>query len=241
VNGAATPIGPIGFNGVGALDFAPNGTLFGVGFDSGANQPVLITVNPATGVGTEIGDLGAVATAVHIADIAFRPSDGTLFATDGFAKVYTINTSTGAATFLGTCCGFDHGDALAFSGTTLYYAANNGGPTAQLFTVNQSTGAGTPVITLTFGAGFVGSDPRPNGMKFDPATGTLFASIVTGSPGTAHYLGTINITTGAVTDLGTTVAGLDAIAIGPAQTGPPPYLLWFFFSDGGGSGTIIRP
>jgi hypothetical protein len=74
-NGAATPVGPIGFDNVGALDFAPNGTLFGVGYNG--SDSILITINPATGAGTLIGSLGETQ---FTQDIAFRPSDGTLFA-----------------------------------------------------------------------------------------------------------------------------------------------------------------
>ena len=89
-------IGAIGFQRVGALDFSPAGKLYGVGFD-GANA-VLLTINTATGVGTRVGSLGF--GNLFVQDIAFRPSDGTLFAfAEGF--IFTINTTTGAATVLG--------------------------------------------------------------------------------------------------------------------------------------------
>ena len=59
------------------------------------------------------------------------------------------------------------------------------------------------------------------GHTFDPASGTLWAAVVTGSGATSvRYLATINVATGAVTDIGTSVAGLDAVAIGAAAAPP---------------------
>jgi hypothetical protein len=114
--------------------------------------------------------------------------------------------STGAPFFAGY--------GLAFSGGTLYLANSGGGGQGTLWTINQSTGAETALVSLHFDAAFVGSSPRVNGMKFDPATGTLWASVVTGGGETAlNYLGTINITTGRVSFVGSTVSGLDAVAI----------------------------
>jgi hypothetical protein len=137
--------------------------------------------------------------------------------------IYTVNTSTGAATFVGSTGQFPHGNGLAFSGTTLYLANDGGGGQGTLWTINQSTGAETPLVSLTYDAAFVGSDPRVNGMKFDPATGTLWASVVTGggeSGPALNYVGTINITTGAVSFVGSTVTGLDAVALGvPTKSG----------------------
>jgi hypothetical protein len=219
INGTATPVGPIGFDNVGALDFAPDGALFGVGYNG--SDSVLITINPATGAGTLIGPLGV---GEKTEDIAFRPSDGTLFASI-LGNTYTVNTSTGAATLVGSTPGFVDGYGLAFSGTTLYMADDDtgGGPQGALWTINQSTGAETKLVSLTYDAAFVGIKPRVNGMKFDPATGTLWASVVTGfgKRGTnLNYLGTINITTGFVSFVGSTVSGLDAVAVlAPAKAG----------------------
>jgi hypothetical protein len=179
--GVATPIGPIGFFGVGALDFAPNGTLYGIGLDS-SNNEVLLTVNPMTGAGTLVGPLGT-STGTHIADMAFR-SDGALFAHDGGSNFYSINTTTGGATVLGSDR-TGYGDGMAFSaGGTLYIATDS--PKNNLYTVDPSNGAETFSTALTFPAGNTGgTDPRVNGMKFDLATGTLFASVVNGDGATA--------------------------------------------------------
>jgi hypothetical protein len=208
--GAATAIGPIGFNRVSGLDFAPNRVLYGVGSDGGGNA-VLITINTTTGAGTLVGPLGFAGTAQ---DIAFRP-DGVLFAYIG-GEIETINTTTGAATVVGNTGGFPDGNGLAFQANTLYLG-NDGG---DLQTVNQGTGAVTTVAPFTYGAGFGGSD-RPSGMKFDPSSGVLYAAITEGfTPATGWFFASINVATGVVTDIGSTVNGLDAIAIlAPAGAG----------------------
>ena len=207
--GVATAIGPIGFNRVSSLDFGPGSVLYGVGSDGGGNA-VLITINTATGAGTLVGPLG-VAPPDTAQDIAFRP-DGVLFAYVA-GDIDTINTSTGAATLVGNTGGFPDGNGLAFQANTLYLG-NDGG---DLQTVNQGTGAVTTVAPFAYGAGFGGSD-RPSGMKFDPSSGVLYAAITEGfGPPTGWFFASINVATGAVTDIGSTVAGLDAIAIlGPA-------------------------
>src|SRR5262249_51650642 len=129
-------IGSIGFQRVGAIDFSPSGTLFGVGVD-GANA-VLITIDTKNRTRTPVRSLGQ--GNLFVQDIAFRPSDGALFA---FAEglIFTISTTTGKATVLGDSgLGFPFGNSLAFQGTTLFYANESA-----LFTIDQTTGKATLV------------------------------------------------------------------------------------------------
>jgi hypothetical protein len=214
-NGAATPIGAIGAERVGSLDFCPNGVLYGVGSVAGTAD--LLTINTATGAGTVVGSLGLGNDAFQ--DIACRPSDGKLYGYDG-GNIYTINTATGAATLVGSVGdSFPDGNALAFSSANVLYKADQN----SLWTINQSTGAGTVLVALTYPI----SRSRANGMKFDPASGTLYASVVSGDSevGLVNYFATINIATGVVTEIGPTVAGLDAIAIpAPAARAAIPAL-----------------
>jgi hypothetical protein len=224
--GGATPVGPIGFARVGSLDFSPiDGKLYGVGFDG--TSVVLITINPSTGAGTQVGPLGFAGN-VSVFDIAFRPSDGTLFAlSQGIAnasnnhpeKLYTINTATGAATLvgaLGTTPPALNGNGLAFLGGTLYYGAGNVGNdnnNSALFTLNQSTGLATLQTTITFQGTFgSGSVPRPAAMKFDRATGILWAVVITDGP-TTSTLATFGATLSVATAVGETQTGMDAIAV----------------------------
>lgn len=196
-------IGAIGFQRVGAIDFSPGGTLYGVGFD-GANA-VLITINTTIGAGTRVGSLGQ--GNLFVQDIAFRPSDGALFAfAEGF--IFTINTTTGAATVLGDAgIGFPFGNSLAFQGTTLYYANES-----DLYTINQTTGVATLVHPMVY-QGF-GTAPRPPAMKFEAGTGTLWASVVGGSGGNFRdTLATIDLATGKATALFLLPVTTDGIAV----------------------------
>jgi hypothetical protein len=244
--GVATPIGPIGFNGVGALDFGPNGVLYGVGQDTAGNAS-LLTINTSTGAGTFIGELGLGGT--HIQDIAFRPSDGVLFANaiggNPHRDIYTVDVTTGVATLLGPSgvpVNSSGGDGTAFSSSNVLYDANG----IDLRTINQSNGTATFLVGLTYPF----TNDRADGMKFDPASGTLFASV---APGTASgfYLATIDIVSGVVTEIGPTVSGLDAIAIravGLADQSEPGSIIvyqkfqrGFVTVDAGAPGQSVQP
>jgi hypothetical protein len=208
--GAFALVGFIGFSTVSALATGPDGfTLYGVGSD-GTNFD-LIAINRFSGNAAAIGPTGLSGP---FQDIAFRPSDGKLFGYSG-GSIYTINTTTGAATFVGDTGNFPLGNALAFSATNILYTANE----RELDIVNQSTGALTTAVLLNYDPAF-GSGSRANAMKFNPSDGMLYASVANGFPGSEWSLGIIDIGTGNVTRIGPTVPGLDAITFGPAA--PPP-------------------
>ena len=131
----------IGFERISGMDFDPTtGTLYATGERSdGSNRRVFITVDPVTGVGTEVGPTGLESFSGILGtsggtfpDISFRPSDSTLF---GFSfpgeGIATIDLVTGSATqvdfatFNGEL-GFqaNDGNGLAFSPSgTLFHAA----------------------------------------------------------------------------------------------------------------------
>ena len=216
--GATTSIGTgMGFQLVGGMSFAPNGTLYGIGRDPGTLTTDLITINTTTGVGTLVGSLGLSGTTIH--DISFR-SDGTLFALGGFGgTVYTVNTTTGLATALPSTVGTpQEGGGLAFVGNTLYAAGYN-----TMLTINQATGAGTAVTFPVGGSpilqypGDLSKSPNITGMDY--VNGTLYAVVQADSSNSLSpaYLATVDLTTGVVTEVGGpfTVDGLTALAAIP--------------------------
>ncbi len=214
--GAGTLIGAIGFDDVGAMAFHPvTRTIYAAGKRHIDRTPVLITIDPVTGAGTEIGPIGP---GRGVSDMAFRPSDNTLFAhrINCPNLIYTIDVQTGAGTIVGdvltTYC--EGGDGLAFSSTnTLYLAGtyNGGSGPYTLYAVNQSNGATTRWVSLTYPASF-GAFARANAMKFDPTTGVLVASVTTSfGGGGPNYLATIDVATGTVTEIGPTVTDLDGL------------------------------
>ncbi|MGH2522294.1 MAG: DUF11 domain-containing protein [Anaerolineales bacterium] len=214
-NGAATLVGPIGFEHVSAMDFDPGGTLFATGERmDGSDTNVLLTIDPCTGVGSEVGPTGVDGSAGvdfnnAISDISFRRSDGTLFAyLDPNNGLGTINAATGAASFIGTTNSGGGSGGIAFSSNDSLFHANN----VSLSTLNQTTAQETVVAPLGFPpeANFI---PRINALDFRGET--LFGVLDDGEPGFGaqeNYLTTVNTMTGAVTNVGATQGGLDAIA-----------------------------
>ena len=216
--GAATAVGPTGFNGVGAIAFAADGTLYGI-----ASSPFqLITIDVNTGVGTLVGPTVGAGTIRGFMDISFRNGDGALFGallrTSGCTRLATIDVTTGTATdigLIGTCF---PGRGLAFSTTDVLHHSdqNSADFPGTLYTVNQTTAAPTAVATLSFSGFPPGCCFRLNAMDYEPDTGVLYASVNNGFRGSGpNFLATVDPTTGVVTNLGQSVNGLDAIAWQP--------------------------
>lgn len=206
--GAATSIGAIGFNQVGGIDFNSSGILYGVGKRVSDGVQVLLQINPTTGAGTQVG---ATTLSTDVQDISFRNSDGALFGYSG-GNLYTFSIATGAATLVGNVGdGFPTGNGLAFSPFDTLYKADN----IALRTINQSNGSSTIATLLTYSNAF----DRVNGMDFDNATGILWGSVKDG--GSNNYLASIDIGTGAVTYVGLSVSGLDALSIAVATIPEP--------------------
>jgi len=216
--GAATEIGPIGFNAISAMAFDVSGTLYAVGRRPSDGTSVLLTINTTTGAGTQVGPTGVETLGFgdSVADISFRHSDGALYAYleagDGLGR---IDKSTGVATALGgtgvSCCG----NGIAFSPEDVLFHSNED----SLHILNQITGQATIVAPMSFPRPS-SEFPRISAMDYQPGTGILFGSLnvgggIAGGIPRVNYLVTINTTTGVVTTIGTTITGLDALAFGP--------------------------
>jgi hypothetical protein len=196
----------------------------GVLYGSTGNNPEttaarLVTINPASGLVTVIGSFNAgpvnpSGTPATMADIAFDAA-GNLFGVGsiGGPQLYSVNILTGQATAIGTTgLASTTGGGLAISSTGLFY----GTPTAARFgTYDTTTGAYTDIANPAKPvAGGYGS------LEFDE-NGILFGlNVGSGAPPPTHIV-TINPTTGAVTDLGESVASLDAIAFQPGLVPEP--------------------
>ena len=210
-NGAATLIGSIGYRLVGGLAFDSAGILYGVGETLTAGGPppegnlFLITINRSTGVGTSVGALGVQR---NFQDIAFRNSDGALYAYAS-GEVYTINKGSGAATLLGSTGEAEIGGGLAFSALdTLYKAGFD-----HVYDIDQTSGAGGAVLQLSYPTG---GTPNVTGLDYDSATGVLWAAVHTDATSySPAYLATVDTVTGLVTKIGDSIVGLTALAAIP--------------------------
>jgi hypothetical protein len=147
-----------------------------------------------------------------MADIAFDAA-GNLYGVGsiGGPQLYSINTSTGQATVIGTTgLTSTTGGGLAISGGGLFY----GTPTASRFgTYNSTTGAYTDIANPTKPAG-----GGYGALAFGDG-GVLYGlNVGSGSPPPTHLV-TIDPATGAVTDLGASINSLDAMAFAVPEPG----------------------
>ncbi len=182
VTGAFSEIGSVGFGFISAMDVDPaTGIIYATGIRPWASEHVLLTIDPSTGQGTEVGPTGIDAFGqINVAGMSFR-GDGTLF---GYLEagdlVGTIDTASGATTELGPstadCCG--NGMAFDASGTTLLLANEDA-----LHTVDQTDGQANNLINLDYTSPhFVVADefPRVAAMDVHPETGEIYATVIIG-------------------------------------------------------------
>ncbi len=230
-NGNATPIGTgIGFERVSGMDFHPvTGVLYATGERTdGSNVPVLLTIDTTTGLGSEIaalngglphsfGGLFDSKNGSAYTDLSFRNSDNALFTyLEGKDGVGRIDITNGNLNELGgsgvECCG----NGIAFDAADTLYHGND----VAFHTLNQVTGVASFVSSLTPPPGR--TFPRVNALEVDPDNGVVYASFNSES---GRELATVDLGSGVVTPLGTTVAGLGALAAAPM---PEPGSLTLF-------------
>ncbi|MCH7535886.1 MAG: radical SAM protein, partial [Bacteroidetes bacterium] len=216
-SGAATPVGPIGFNNCEGLDVDDLGTFYATCIRPGTTVNVLITIDPSTAAVTEVGATGLTNRFDFPKDISFRNSDGKLFGmtfdcgpsfpTSGFGLM-EIDVNTGLATTFpgfGRCAG---GNGLAFSSDDILYLYDE----FSFNTVNQITGA-VNFIAPNDGGGV----SKASAMDFNPDDGLLYASKTPSDFGNRlRDLATVNLATGVFTIIGPTVNGLTALAFNPS-------------------------
>lgn len=211
--GVATSVGPTG-RALTGLAFDPtSGILYGsTSNQSPLNARALVTVDPTTGATTLVGAYGIGSDT--LADIAFD-SLGNLF---GFSasghKLYSVNKSTGVATVISAASfpGGGFGWAMDFDSYDNLFVLPFGdqvGPSqGAVYLTDQSTG------TSAFFADISGSPPYNNGASFAAgafAPGKIFYAIDNDFGSSAHLV-SVNIGDGAVTDIGVTTTGMDALA-----------------------------
>ena len=156
--GRGTPVdsgtGPQGQ--LGALAFAPDGTLYGMDSE-------LYRIDTSTGVKTLIG----TTLGMRIGGADFDPVSGVLYGVELSAftlqRLVTIDTTTGTATTVATLSDVGVIGSIAFApgGALIGSSLNN-----ILFDIDKTTGAVSNQRSLSGGS-------APQGMGFAPACGTL--------------------------------------------------------------------
>jgi len=249
--GAATVIGPIGFRDVrGLTGRASDGLLFGGTSDDGAptTSGQLLTINPLLGsAGTAVGSPDTR----PVGGLAWRPDGSQLYATcSRFTAspalpdaLCLVNPLTGVLTpvndfnAIGNFATTNF-EGLAFSPGGMLYATTtttfNPPGEPRLYTVDTSTGIGTPVGAIRtgggvpLGAGVVGLDfvgttlyaSTDTGqiLTIDPATG-IYTLVGATGVGTVHGLGAANIVL--PTPTATPTAPTPTPTLGPCLAGLP--------------------
>lgn len=220
-------VGPL--NDANSVNYPITGLAFhpttGVLYGSTGNNPVataaqLVSIDPATAFVTVIGSFNAgpvntSGTPATMADLAFDAA-GNLYGIGsiGGPQLYSINTATAQATVIGgTGLTSTSGGGLAINAGVFF-----GTPTLSRFgTYDSGTGAFTNITNPTkpVGGGYAALD-------LDGAS--LYGLNLGPGPALETRLVTIDTTTGAVTELGASVAALDAIAFRVPE--PSTCMLW---------------
>jgi len=214
-SGAAALVGAIRLPssraiGVTGLAFHPNtGILYGITSEQSPNEPhSLVTIDPATGAASWIGDLGYIAS-----DIAFD-SKGTLYAwLQTTSQLGTVDLSTVAVTRIGRPRAAGSPSGIAIDPNDMIYVTTKGA-SGTLDNVDTATGAlqvGPPLTGAPFST-------QINSMSFSPS-GFLLAINSNGGSPAASRLVTINTATGAVATIGNLPDDSDALAF-VTSTGP---------------------
>jgi hypothetical protein len=100
---ASTVIGtPVAGSGITGIDFASNGTLYGIKVVNSGTGASLITINPSTGsLVSTIGAIRLNGNAINLTDMAIQPGTNTIYGTTTSNQLVTINATTAAATLIG--------------------------------------------------------------------------------------------------------------------------------------------
>lgn len=196
-----------GFSITGLAYDASTRTLYGA-TASGSNSPnTLVTINPTTGVVSQVG-IGTQFTAGGtMSDIVYVPNNGIIYGWgqgSGNGGLYTIDTSTGAATLVKADASTGGGLAVNTAGSL--YVTPDG--TNSLFVINdKGTGTTSFVANLSgFGTGNI------DALAFN---GSTLLGLRQATDSTTHLvtIDTTGATAGHVTDLGRSVGGLEALAV----------------------------
>lgn len=171
------------------------GTYYAMDFDTTATTLYGITdsdafgaIDLATGAFTSITNITGASS---ITGLAVDPTDETFYISTA-TNLYTLNTTTGAATLVGAMgTGGSVVIAIAVNSSGEMYAHDLGDD--NIYQINKTTGASTLVGSTGLNANYA------QGMDFDLGDDTLYAWIYTGS-GAGNFC-SVDTTTGAATAL----------------------------------------
>src|SRR5882724_4686220 len=193
----------------------------------------MYTINATTGALTSIGTTvtgGGSANSVAVdpsgrfAYVAGADND---FGFSSFVSMFTINATTGVLTSIGAIdAGITPASVAVDPSGRVAYAASNAfsvGETGNVFmyTINATTGALTSIGTIAAGIDRASVAVDPSGWSAHVANAEIFQGI--GETGNVSMY-TIDVTTGALTSIGTIAAGSNPVSVAVDPSGKFAYV-----------------
>jgi hypothetical protein len=201
--GTMTVVGPVGLDNVGDLTSDQISKLYGIQITTNS----LVTIDPTTGLGTlgpaitgtALNDAGAP---LPIVSLAFNPFTGVLYGNTsvGFGgatqdQLYSIDTSTGVATPIGTSISENAVYALAFGQDSILYGVDGSNNLDQIST---TTGIGIVVAPTGLTSVFDIASRPGDGTMFAASSGTTSIYTLDLGTGTSTLVGPNGFSTNVV-------------------------------------------
>jgi 6-phosphogluconolactonase len=193
-------------------------------------SPTTGALSPTTGgVGS-----GLNGTPGFFNSMAFDPSGKFAYAADGGAfpegsfggsanvSMYTVNSTTGELTYVGTIAAGIGPTSVALDPTRKFaYVANFGSNDVSMYTIDATTGALTSTGTIAAGT-------QPASFVEDPVGNFAYVANLNSNDVSMY---TINASTGALTSIGTIAAGVAPISVAVDPSGKFAYAVNFNSND----------
>lgn len=230
---ATTFLGSTGIVGLGALEFGPDGALYGFVTSEGLTVGTMYRFDPVTYAPTSIGPMNI--GEVFEGSLAFGP-DGTLYGTnsssDATPTLFTVDLLTGAATAVGVISGGVHDiNALTWRDSDGMLIGIDR-VTNSVLAIDPTTAAASVLAPIDVAVGSVGGLAVFNGVAY----------LATGGPGGpvpgSNELRTLDLSTGATALVGSLFPNITGSGLGGLAAVPEPTTMLLLLAGGA---ACLRP
>ena len=210
-NANLTLIGGLNGNNLAAFGSTTTG-LYGLAGTGSFQVATLFSINSETGAIATIGPIGASAIPNGQGYYARLSVGSSALYMESNSNLYVINTTTGAATQVGTTDSNDYLTSVPLFENGTYYAGTGSG----IGTINVTTGQIKPGSTISGGPGSLvalAPDPLPSGTPPAMLTANAYM-LATAAQGVTNPFGIVDLNSGAFTLIGNMGSGgYDGLAV----------------------------
>jgi uncharacterized protein (TIGR03437 family) len=210
-NASLTLIGGLTGNNLSTFGSTTTG-LYGLAGTGSSQVATLFSINPQTGAVTAIGPIGASVIPNGQGYYSRLSVGSSTLYMEFQSNLYTINTTTGAATQVGTTDSNDYLTSVPLFENGFYYA----GAGSEIATINVTTGQITPGSAISGGPGSIvglAPDPLPTGTPPAMLTANAYM-LATAAQGVENPFGIVDLNSGAFTLIGNMGSGgYDGLAV----------------------------